>query len=129
MSDLKPRGVPVTVCGEERRLLFTINAVEEIQETLDMPILEALDIMANDMERQYTFIKKILTVLLDSEADLVKLQTGKDLRRFTEKEVGLLVGTDNKLDIVLVILQAFNNSMPESSGDDDPNQTGGHMKK
>ena len=121
MSDLKPRGVPVTICGEERRLLFTINAVEDIQETLDMPILEALDVMANDADRQYTFIKKILTVLLDSEADLVKLQTGKDLRRFTEKEVGLLVGTDNKLDIVLTILQAFNNSMPESSGDDDPN--------
>ena len=32
MSDLQPRGVPVTIAGEERKLLLSLSAIDHIQE-------------------------------------------------------------------------------------------------
>lgn len=122
MSDLNPRGVQVEVCGEQRSLLFTLNAIDAVQSELDMPVLEALDIMLNDRAKQPKFVKTMLKILLDSEADRVKLQTGQDLRRFSEEEIGMLIGMDNVLDIIVVIFKAYGISMPESSEEEtDPN--------
>lgn len=119
MSDLRPTGVKVTICGEERHLLFTLNAIDAVQYEFDATVLEVLDAMTTADERKRPFyIKKILKILLDSEADRERLINGIELRRYTEDEIGMLIDVSNTVSVIGAIVQAFGISFPEAEGDD-----------
>ena len=42
MSDLNQKGVIAMIDGGERKLLFSINAIDEIQDRLNLPFLDSL---------------------------------------------------------------------------------------
>lgn len=122
MSDMNPRGVKVEICGLTRYLLFTVNAIDEVQTHYGETIYEILRQMLNDREKQFEMTRTVLRILLDAEADRVKLLRGEELRRFTDEEIGMLLDVENILDVVVAIYQAYSISMPEASEeDDDPN--------
>ncbi len=42
MSDLKPRGIPAVINGEERHLLFTLNAINVDQRPAPVKCLKSV---------------------------------------------------------------------------------------
>ena len=47
MSDLQPRGPKIELGGEERELLFTLRAVDEIQDRFKKPVSEIVAMLGN----------------------------------------------------------------------------------
>ena len=125
MSDLNPRGVEVVIGGEERKLLFTINDIDEIQDKLNMPFLDTIEHIAHVADRSTEkedlhALKTIVSVLISTpEAPVTDLQAG-DMIEFRELT-----------KIAWKILEAYGISMPEPSedeedeDDDDPKKTAG----
>ncbi len=120
MSDLRPKGVPVKIGGEEHNLLFTINAVDEIQDKLNVPIDEAFDSLTNPWEA-WKALKTILTCLLNDEQKRNKFYgEAKEAKAYTEEEVGWLVTETDKYVIIEAILKAYGVSLPETE-EESPN--------
>ena len=46
MSDLRPIGAPVVIGGQEYNILFTIGAIEAIQETCNKALVETMPAIA-----------------------------------------------------------------------------------
>ena len=42
MSDLRPTGAPVVIGGQEYNILFTIGAIEAIQESCNKALVETM---------------------------------------------------------------------------------------
>ena len=48
MSDLRPTGAPVTIGGQEYNILFTIGAIEAIQETCNKALVNICLLYTSD---------------------------------------------------------------------------------
>lgn len=127
MSELKPKGSRIMFDGEERELLFTLSAVEQLQEETDLP-LDALmqQFLQEDTERM---LLVILRILLNDEAERKKYFENKELPRYEEKEMGWLVTTSNVVEYITAILEAYGISMPKAEEDATPNRNSGNTKK
>lgn len=116
MSDLRPTGVTVELGGEEHTLLFTINAIDEIQAQCNMPLNDAVGCVANaadgatDHETLTTY-KTLLSVLLCAG--------GADV---TPDEVGDMLNLENCRDIAFAVLRAYGVSAPEPDEDEDEDE-------
>lgn len=120
MSDLRPKGIPVTIGGEERNFLFTLNAIDDIQDHFEMSLAEIISNLV-DKELSYKTMRYIIMALLNDEAER-EAAAGEDrYKRVTEKEVGWLVTLENEATIVLALLEAYGYSLPKGE-DEDPNQ-------
>ena len=112
MSDLRPEGVKVELGGQERKLLFTINAVEQIQDKCNLPLYDAMQYVANavggntDKETVHNF-KMIVMVLLNDEND----------GNFTEKEVGEMLHMGNYRKVARTVMEAFGLHIPDPDED------------
>lgn len=126
MSDLRPKGIPVIIGGQERKLLFTISVIDEIQEKCNAPLIDAIrhvvDVASGNTEKEHlTAFYAILTALLNRENK--KEQESSDIDGLIQPLA--LAGTANK------ILEAFGVSMPDQEDNDDedeeedPNQVTG----
>lgn len=118
MSDLRPRGVSVEIDGVERYMLFTLNAIDELQEYYKEDLGTIIDRLT-DKEEAVSTLRQILATLLNDEAEREAV-SGKELKRYTVKEVGWLVSLDNQEQILLAILEAYGLSLPEGE-EDSPN--------
>ena len=123
MSDLKPHGVKILLGGEEHELLFTINGIDEIQSTMNLPLFEAMSKVAGaadgstDPETLKAF-RTILTILLQDAG----METD-------EKKVGRLVLWGEYRQIAGAILEAFGISLPEPDEDEDEADENGESPK
>lgn len=114
MSDLRPRGVSVEIGGQERKLLFTINAIDEIQEKCNLPLLDAVAFVAKaadgamDRETLGRF-RTIATVLINSEKG----------ENFSEEEIGYIITLENYFKVARAILEAYGISLPDPDEDED----------
>lgn len=116
MSDLRPKGVEIDFGGQKRELLFTINAIDEIQSELNLPLFDAIQIIGNaadgDMSHEtLDGYRKILSILLSNDSESV-----------SAKEVGDMVTFGNYIQMAWSILNAFglSNPEPDEDEDDDP---------
>lgn len=121
MSDLRPKGIPVTIGGVERHFLFTLNAIDEIQDHYKMPLSEVIEKFA-DKEESYKTMRYVITVLLNDEAERENGQS-----TVTEKEVGWMITLENEAEIITAVFRAYGYSLPE--GDKDPNRMSGTTKE
>lgn len=126
MSDLRPTGTPVVVEGEERHLLFTLNAIDELQESFDLDLGQIVDNLT-DKQLSSDTLRKMLTILLNDEAEREALK-GNELKRYTVKEIGWVLTLDNQLEYALAILKAYGLSLPEAE-ENDPNRMGGQTEE
>ena len=119
MSDLNPKGTPVKIGGEEHNLLFTLNAVDDIQDRMDMPIDDAIDCLT-DYRKAWKACKTILCSLLNDETQRRKhYGQGQEARSYTEEEIGWMVLEADKYKILEAILKAYGAAVPEN---EDPNR-------
>lgn len=114
MSDLRPEGITIELGGGERRLLFTINVIDEIQSRLNKGIFDAMDHIAaaadGDLGHEtITSFCSIAAILLNDG------ESGP----FTEKDVGRMVTKDNYRQTAWAIMAAFGLSLPEPDEEDD----------
>lgn len=114
MSDLRPRGIAVEIGGQEYKLLFTINAIDEIQEKCNLPLFDAVKYVAQaaDGKMDHDTIQNfrtIVTILLNDG-------TGEEL---TEEEVGRLLSLENYIKTAWDVLKAYGISIPDPDEDDD----------
>lgn len=124
MGSLNPAGVPVMIDGVERRLLFTLNAIEEIQEHYGLPLSEVMEKFGDPMELPKT-MRYITSALLADEAE----RTGGNLETYTEKEIGWKITEKDQVSWLTAILKAYGASLPEAGEEDeDPNRKSGNTK-
>lgn len=113
MSDLKPKGIKVELGGQERKILFTINAIDEIQTRCNQALFDAVKFVAGaadgatDADTLKNF-RLILTILLNSN----------NTEEVTEQEVGDWVTLGNYRHIAWAILKAYGFSLPDPDEDD-----------
>ena len=128
MSDLRPVGVPVIIDGVERRFLFTLNAIDEIQEHYNAPLAEIINKLM-DKSSAVKALRYLTYALLEDEKQR-KTAVGEKLRQYSEKEVGWLITTENEKEILLAVLKAYGLALPEGDEEDsDPNQMSGTTEK
>lgn len=113
MSDLRPKGVEVELGGQSHKILFTINAIDQIQEKCNMPLFDAVKYVADaaDGKKDHDTLvnmRTIMTVLLNDEEE----------GRLTEKEVGRLITLENYTKTAWAVLQAYGISIPDPDEDD-----------
>lgn len=120
MSDLRPKGVPVILDGEERYLLFTLNVVDEVQDHYDCALEEVIDKLTDKKQSTKT-LRYLTMVLLNDEME----RFGKEGKKtYTEKEVGWLITQDNVLEVTVAVLKAYGLSLPEPDEYASPNAEG-----
>ena len=71
MSDLKPRGIPMVLDGVERRLLFTLNVIDDIQSETGRNMKEIMEDLADEKKMGNT-LKYLVTTLVNDEAEREK---------------------------------------------------------
>ena len=126
MSDLRPRGIPILVNGEERHLLFTLNIIDEIQDRYEKTLSEVLDDVTNEDVSGH-MLRDVLVMLLNDEVAREKYRDPESaMKEITEQEAGWLIGLDNRFALVASVLKAYGVSLPEPE-DDDPNRESGQM--
>lgn len=122
MSDLKPQGIKVNFNGVEREFLFTLNAIDAIQNKHDMTVLDVLTEIS-DRKKMPETIKSIVSILLTDEAERKKWKDpDSTLDTVSEKEAGWMVTADNIDEVTVAILQAYRISIPEPDEDESPNE-------
>ena len=114
MSDLQPRGIPVTIAGVERHFLFTFAAIDEIQDHFDKPLPEIIGLLS-DERMVYKVSGYIVTTLINDEivrndgkgkgAELMQIMRSLDLSMLKY--------------VVTSILKAYGVSVPEPDEEDD----------
>ena len=122
MSDLNPRGVEVVIGGEERKLLFTINAIDEIQDRLNMPFLDTIGRIAavadGSLKKEDLQAYKVILSILVSTKD----------KTITDREIGDLIEYSKIRFIAWKVLEAYGISMPEPDEDEEDEDDEGDPK-
>ena len=110
MSDLQPKGIPITLLdGVERRILFTLSAVDIIQSHYDLPLATVMTKLADENE-VYRTISYIVTVLIN---DAIRREKSGGTE-ITEEEVKDLIDVPLAGKINRAILRAYGYSLPEA---------------
>lgn len=127
MSDLRPRGMPVTINGTEWHFLFTLNAIDEIQDKTGKSLYE---VMAG-LTKQETVLKtaRDLTMILANDEIQRRKFEGDEcaMQLVTEKQAGWMIDLQNIKEITRALFEAYGCSMPEPE-EDDPNGESGRQK-
>lgn len=120
-SDLRPEGLSITLGGEERHFLFTLNVIDELQTHYDKTMFEIFQMLA-DEKLNMGVVKHIVSTLLTDEAERAKWKDkNSTLRTVSEKEAGWLITNENAFEVNEKIMVAYGFSMPKAE-DDDPNE-------
>lgn len=120
MSDLQPTGKILVIGGEERRLLFTLNVVDEVQDHYGCSLEEVIDRLTDKKESAKT-LRYLTMTLLNDEAER---SPKAGLKTYTEKEAGWIITRDNVLEVTMAVLQAYGLSLPEPDEYASPNAEG-----
>ena len=118
MSDLRPKPTEITLGGREFGLLFDLNAIDEIQTRLDIPIAQ-LFAEIKDQRKGYRALKVVLTILINEAID--DAETNEP--RVDERWVGRKVKPADFVTYIKAVLTAFSDGSPEPD-DESPNQPG-----
>ena len=119
MSDLRPNGVEIELGGQNRRFLFTINVIDEIQEKCNLPLIDAMkhivdfiDKNAEDHEA-ITVFKTVVAALLNGDGIGEALEAD---------DVGRLIHLGNYKMVAWKVLEAYGVSIPDPDEDDEDNE-------
>lgn len=99
MSAIKDGRYPLTIGGKQRHLLFSLNALDEIQDKFG-GYDKLHEVFNQDNKDWIKNTKWLLTMLINEGKD-------DDEPEVTEKEVGRMIHTGNILEVQSAILQAF----------------------
>lgn len=122
MSDLKPIGTPVEICGQEYNFLFTIGIIETLQESCNMPLVDIVSGVARvaSYGTQIDDLRCLNTVV----AAFVSADTGKKVQ---PEALDGAIRPKEMQKVATKILEAYGFAMPEpdDEDDDDDDKDGG----
>lgn len=130
MSDLQPRGVPVTIAGEERKLLLSLSAIDHIQELYPGKSVYAvlLEMIENHKKQVPGYQKTICNLLSVLWNDAVMrdhlLNPEQPIgERYEPEQIAYFINIYNLVDTENAIIEACRISTPDDDDDedDDPN--------
>lgn len=102
MSAIKDGGYTVTIKGKEYRLLFTLNALDEIQTKFGG--YDELDKIFNQSNKDWIKDTKWLLTMLINEG---LLEEDENAALFTEQQIGRLIHVGNLTEIQRAIYASF----------------------
>lgn len=127
MSDLRPSGIPVKICGREYNFLFTIGIIENLQEECNKALVEIIAGIARISN--YSTKPEDLRCFNETIAAFVSADTGK---KIAAEELDGVIKPAEMQKIAVKILEAYGFAMPEpdeeediEEEDEDPNQKTG----
>ena len=121
MSDLRPKGIPISLLdGVERDILFTLAVVDEIQDHYDLPIGKVM-VMLIDPRETYETLSHIALALIN---DSIRREGGKEKDFVRLEELKELVDVPMAKELLRVIMQSYGYALPNAEEDEDPNSTG-----
>ena len=118
MSDLRQQGVEIELGGQKRNLLFTLNAIDDIQERCNMPLIDAVrkvgEVIDNNAQDHdaITVFRAVVTSLLN----------GSDGEPVTDSEVGRMIHVGNYKLVAWKVLEAYGISIPDPDEDDEDDE-------
>lgn len=121
MSELRPLGASLELAGVERSLLFTLNAIEALEEHFDISLHDIIGSLVGQeaiISERAKRIRYILTVLLEDERKRELFFNKKELPQYTEEEVGWLITAEDQASALSAIVEAYLDSMPKKKGDE-----------
>lgn len=116
MSDLRPNYVKINLGGKDYGMLFSLNAVDEIQDRFDIPISNLKSLFFDDEKKRAKNIKAVLTTLINQAIE--DSESGE--KHVTETFVGRKALAKDVNIYITAIYKAFAEGIPEPE-DDDPN--------
>lgn len=127
MSDLRPIGVPIMLGGEQRNLLFTINAIDKVQSITGKTMDEVMEELAEE-ETSIRTLRFLVTVLINDEVQRKQHYGCGELKEVTEKETGWMLTQENIVEATEKIMLAYGYSLPEPDEFASPNVESGRTK-
>lgn len=121
MSDLQAKGLPFTLGGVERHLLFTLAVVDEVQAKYDKPVSDVLFDM-KDPQKTYEILAFVTRALVNDEIARNNYFNNRSDSEVTDQEIKWMIDVPTSAQLVKAIFKAFGYSIPEDE-DDDPNLT------
>lgn len=120
MSDLKPIGTPVEICGREYNFLFTIGTIETLQESCNMPLVDIVSSVARvaSYGTQIDDLRCLNTVV----AAFVSADTGETVQ---PEELDGAIRPKEMQEVAKKILEAYGFAMPEPDDEDDDEEEEG----
>lgn len=118
MSDLKPIGTPVEICGQEYNFLFTIGIIETLQEECNMPLVDIVSRIARvasystEIEDLQCFNTVVATFLTANIGEKV-----------TPEELDGVIRPVEMQKLAKKILLAYGFAMPEPDDEDDDSES------
>ena len=106
MSDLRPKGTMITLGDKEYGLLFSINAIDDIQDHFDIAISE-LGELFKDEKKQIKNLRYIITVLVNEYIDLKNDENNASEPHLEERYVGRHIDMTNINNLVSAIYGSF----------------------
>lgn len=123
MRILKPTGTPIELEDKTYNLLFTVDAIDDIQEHFDNDIVSILNSMGKDIRNGYKIVAYVLMTLINSAHERDGLKDRYDL-----KKISSYVTNSTVKMLIPLLIQVFNNDSPQRE-DDDPNPQSEQRKK
>lgn len=124
MSDLRPTGIPITLGGEQRNLLFTINAIDEVQSQTGKSMDDVIEELT-DQKTSLQTLKLLVTVLINDEIRKERYYGRSEAKEVTEEEVGWMLSQENIVEATAAVLRAYGYSLPEPDEFASPNAESG----
>ncbi len=114
MSDLRPKGTPVTICGQEYNFLFTIGIIETIQEECNMALVEIMPKIAGIAN--YSTTPEELKCFNTVAAAFISADAGE---KISPEDMDGVIKPAEMQKIAVKILQAYGFAMPDPDEEDD----------
>ena len=124
MSDLRPTGIPITLGGEQRNLLFTINAIDEVQSQTGKSMDDVIEELT-DQKTSLQTLKLLVTALINDEIRRERHYGRSKAEEVTEEEVGWMLSQENIVEATAAVLRAYGYSLPEPDEFASPNAESG----
>ncbi len=113
MRILKPEAVKINFDGVDREFLFTLNVIDELQETFDMPIDEIMrgvfSTSPDGIKKSHKLLRGVVTALCNDDAER------RGLDKVTVEYIGGVISLANLGQIAAIALRAFTGSLPPAT--------------
>ena len=114
MSDMQPIGTPLTLLdGVERRVLFTLSVVDEIQSKYNETVPEVFQ-RTGDLKQQSDVVAYLVTTLINNTAKRDKTD-GTVTEEYVKDQIDMIILPK----INRAIARSYGYSVPEPDEDDD----------
>lgn len=125
MRELAPMGVEINFDGVDRRFLFNVNVIDELQEKFDLPIADIIKGAVGRNQKNHSVLVAVVVALVNEDVEIHNDESADKWNPVDEKYVRRRITIDNMFKVISAIIEAFSRSLPKRTDDDDDPQMSG----